>query len=55
MDGIIHALDMNLSKLQEMVRYREAKRATIHGVTKIWTRLDDWTAATTTIRLDTPE
>ena len=37
MDGITHALDMNLSKFQEMVRDREVLSATIHGVAKIWT------------------
>ena len=33
----------SLSKLQEMVKDREAWRATIHGVTKRWTQLSDWT------------
>ena len=34
LDGIIDSMDMNLGKLQEMVRDREAWRATVHGVTK---------------------
>ena len=34
LDGITDALDMNLGKLKEMVRDREAWRATVHGVTK---------------------
>jgi len=39
LDGIIDAMDMNLSKLPEMVRDREAWHAAVHGVTKSWTRL----------------
>ena len=34
LDAITDSLDMNLSKLQEMVKDREAKNAIIHGVTK---------------------
>ena len=34
MDGIIDSVDMNVSKLQEMVRDREAWCAAVHGVTK---------------------
>ena len=41
LDGITDAMDMNLGKLQEMVRYREAWRATVHVVTKSWTQLGD--------------
>ena len=37
LDGIIDSVDMNLSKLQEMVKDREAGRAAVHGVTKSWT------------------
>ena len=35
-----HSTDMNLSKLQEIVKEREAWCAAVHGVTKSWTRLD---------------
>ena len=34
LDGITDAMDMNLGKLQEMVRDREAWHAAVHGVTK---------------------
>ena len=39
LDGITNAMDMNLGKLQEMVKDREAWRAAVHGVTKRQTRL----------------
>ena len=41
LDGITDAMDMNLGKLQEMVRNREAWQAAVHGVTKSQTQLGD--------------
>ena len=39
--NITDSMDMNLSKLQEMVKGREAWCAIVHGVTKSWTPLSD--------------
>ena len=41
LDGITHAMNMNLGKLWEMMRDREACFAAVHRVAKSWTRLGD--------------
>ena len=41
LDGVTDSMDMSLSKLQEIVKDREAWPAAVHGVTKNWTQLSD--------------
>ena len=41
LDGITDSVNVNLGKLQKIVRDREARRAAIHGVEKSWTQLSD--------------
>ena len=40
-DSITDSMDMNLSKVWDIVKDREAWDATVHGVPKSWTRLSD--------------
>ena len=41
MVSITNSMDMNLGKLWEMVKHREAWHATVQGVTESWTQLRD--------------
>ena len=41
LDGITNSMHMRLSKLQEILKNREAWCVAVHGVSKSWTRLSD--------------
>ena len=41
LNSIANSMDMNLSKIQEIVKDREAWYATVQGVAKSWTQLGD--------------
>ena len=41
LDNITDALDMSLSKIQEIVKDREAQCAAVHGVAKSWTQFSN--------------
>ena len=46
LDSFTDSMDMNLSKLQDIVKDREAWHAAVQGVAKSWTGLTNWTTKT---------
>ena len=51
LDGITDAVDISLSRLQELVKDREAWHTEVHGVAKSGTWLSDWTELNNTIKI----
>ena len=51
LEAITDSMDMSLSKLQEIVKDREAWHAVVHGVAKSWTQFGDWTTTNSLMKL----
>ena len=50
LDSITDLMDMNLSKLQEIVEDRGTWHAVVHEIIKIWMQFSDWTTKNTHIK-----
>ena len=55
LDSITDSMDTSLSKLRDMGKDREARRAAVHGVTKSQPQLSNWTTASRAWTVETEE
>ena len=54
LDSIIHSVDLNLNKLLEIVKEREAWHVSVHGVTKSQTSVSSYPSAFFMVQLSQP-